>query len=131
MNVLSLMSCFRCIVPECEDVDSSFNASWRSFALSNESHTCRRLAPMLVSQENDTWRTCSADQFFSNHTVHCDKVIYEDYNSIAAEVIIIIIQGTLSTCEHVVCKLYHSSPPPSMTIDNNAELQSRKLLFIK
>ncbi|PZC76256.1 hypothetical protein B5X24_HaOG204862 [Helicoverpa armigera] len=80
---------FRCVVPECESLESGFNASWRSFALPNEPGTCRRLTPLDAvsnsSVDDQFTYTCAPDNFTWNRTMNCDKLIYEDYNSIVAE----------------------------------------------
>ncbi|XP_050348891.1 organic cation transporter protein-like isoform X2 [Nymphalis io] len=70
---------FRCRIPECEMSILSLNASWANFATSNA--TCRR--PVLAAPPNFT--SCDSWTFESNHTVECDDVLYENYNSIVAE----------------------------------------------
>lgn len=93
----------RCVVPECEYADSSFNASWTAFAIANNTHTCHRPRPFtdiynrtlhsnLTSQLWDVRNplvgseTCSPEYFSTNKSIPCDTVVYENYNSIAAEV---------------------------------------------
>ncbi|XP_075975566.1 organic cation transporter protein-like [Anticarsia gemmatalis] len=80
---------FRCQVPECELTDSSFNASWSPFALTNKTDTCYRMTPMEEAWQNHTGRhqqsMCTPANFAWNKTMACDKVVYEDYNSIVAE----------------------------------------------
>lgn len=81
---------FRCQVPECEAVDPRFNASWASYALTNETGTCRRMVPYEAAHNgsvlsHDFTYTCAPDNFSWNKSVSCDKLVYENYNSIVAE----------------------------------------------
>ncbi|CAH0586759.1 unnamed protein product [Chrysodeixis includens] len=80
---------FRCEVPECEALDSRFNASWMPYALTNETNTCYRMTPheeaALNSSELSQQYTCAPENFAWNKTKRCEKVVYEDYNSIVAE----------------------------------------------
>ncbi|KAG6440875.1 hypothetical protein O3G_MSEX001534 [Manduca sexta] len=87
---------YRCEVPECELSTTKFNDTWTSFALPNVSNTCYRMAPQYASNGNYTeqderwlsiWsrnETCLPEHF-SNRTMPCQKIVYEDYNSIVAE----------------------------------------------
>ncbi|XP_073955312.1 solute carrier family 22 member 1-like isoform X2 [Choristoneura fumiferana] len=84
---------FRCEVPECDAVDSSFNASWTQYALTNASNTCYRMAPYSGPLLNESvhgaqWtasNSCSPEQFEIDKSVACHRVVYENNNSIAAE----------------------------------------------
>ncbi|XP_060801400.1 organic cation transporter protein [Amyelois transitella] len=83
----------RCLVPECEPLDSRFNASWTGFIL-NDPRTCQRpeslrewnssapdnFTSLLASSE-----FCLSRRFVSNKTVACQELVYENYNSIVAE----------------------------------------------
>ncbi|XP_045769467.1 organic cation transporter protein-like isoform X2 [Maniola jurtina] len=73
---------FRCEVPECESPVISFNESWSSLAAINA--TCQR-AVLYPAINGTTPLTCMPDMFRANRTVACDRVVYEDYNSIVAE----------------------------------------------
>ncbi|KAJ8716894.1 hypothetical protein PYW07_003521 [Mythimna separata] len=80
----------RCQVPECEASDPRFNASWISYALTNETSTCHRMTPYEEAQNGSLLSreftyTCAPDNFAWNRTMPCEKVVYEDYNSIVAE----------------------------------------------
>ncbi|KAI8422053.1 hypothetical protein MSG28_009952 [Choristoneura fumiferana] len=82
-----------CEVPECDAVDSSFNASWTQYALTNASNTCYRMAPYSGPLLNESvhgaqWtasNSCSPEQFEIDKSVACHRVVYENNNSIAAE----------------------------------------------
>ncbi|KAJ0183555.1 hypothetical protein K1T71_001531 [Dendrolimus kikuchii] len=90
---------YRCAVPECDAVDPEFNASWTKYALPNNTNTCHRMMRKHDSYLNNTnefqqwllnnssWSnsTCFKENYDVNRTVQCDKVYYEDYNSIVAE----------------------------------------------
>ncbi|XP_012546925.1 organic cation transporter protein [Bombyx mori] len=89
---------FRCAIPECDTPTPSFNATWTAFALPNTTDTCYRMAPLLEDRFNRTGQnvqslpnkadppyTCSPEYFDANRTLGCDKLVYEDYNSIVAE----------------------------------------------
>ncbi|XP_013147033.1 PREDICTED: organic cation transporter protein-like [Papilio polytes] len=85
---------YRCHVPECEKTDIRFNASWVSSILSNRSEACHRLTPHRadnVTEVEGLWNlkvdnsSCSLRMFDEKETMPCEKIVYEDYNSIAAE----------------------------------------------
>lgn len=67
--------------------------------------------------------------------MHCDKVVYEDYNSIVAEVINIkeCVRTYIAANYLQIVPISAALPVliAHMAIDNDAELQSRELLFIK
>ncbi|KAM3955691.1 organic cation transporter protein [Aphomia sociella] len=80
---------YRCVVPECESIDDRFNASWTSYALVNTTRSCYRPEPYLGGTNNSLWAvnngTCSPERFNFNRTMPCEKIVYENYNSIVAE----------------------------------------------
>ncbi|XP_061713837.1 organic cation transporter protein-like [Cydia pomonella] len=79
---------YRCAVPECDSIDPSFNASWAEFALRNTTNTCYRAAPYAFNSSSQRWNasnSCSPDYFSSRDTMACERVVYENYNSVAAE----------------------------------------------
>ncbi|CAH0719750.1 unnamed protein product, partial [Brenthis ino] len=69
---------FRCNVSLCASTLGSFNSSWASYTMSNSS--CHR--PLLLLTSNSS---CSRATFDRNRTVHCNDIVYENYNSIVAE----------------------------------------------
>ncbi|XP_068617257.1 organic cation transporter protein-like [Battus philenor] len=82
---------YRCYVPECDRIDSRFNASWVTSVLTNKSETCQRPSNNS-SYDESTWSSlkmdngsCSPLLFDGKKTVPCEKIVYEDYNSITAE----------------------------------------------
>ncbi|XP_013173687.1 PREDICTED: organic cation transporter protein-like isoform X2 [Papilio xuthus] len=86
---------YRCHVPECEATDIRFNASWVTSILSNRSEVCHRLMPHRennVTEVEGLWShskvdnsSCSLRLFDEKMTMPCEKIVYEDYNSIVAE----------------------------------------------
>ncbi|CAG9787565.1 unnamed protein product [Diatraea saccharalis] len=74
---------YRCYVPECESSDVRFNVSFAQFALANHSDICHRVAPRIndsnLSNSDDE---CAPEGFIAGETVPCDRIIYQDYNSI-------------------------------------------------
>lgn len=86
-----LFALLRCYVPECEHLDPQFNASWQSFAL-NSTNTCQRRVP-ADEPWAERWNGSVlhfADQCtpqrFHDEAMRCERVVYEDQNSIVAEV---------------------------------------------
>ncbi|KPJ16067.1 Organic cation transporter protein [Papilio machaon] len=83
---------YRCHVPECETSDISFNASWVTSILSNRSEACHRLTPHSADRVEGLWNhlkadnsNCSLRMFDEKVTMPCEKIVYENYNSIVAE----------------------------------------------
>ncbi|KAL0880504.1 hypothetical protein ABMA27_002903 [Loxostege sticticalis] len=83
----------RCYVPECESLDPQFNASWAPYVL-NTSEICRRQVrhdgPLTIFENNTTiFRIddgdCSPERYLDNETMRCEKIVYENYDSIVAE----------------------------------------------
>lgn len=87
-------------MPECEVGLDDFNASWTSFAIRNNTNSCYRLATFDTEPSNlkfmtakgssikNAWSnvTCRRDNFDVGRRVPCEKIVYENHNTIMAEV---------------------------------------------
>ncbi|CAK1585778.1 unnamed protein product [Parnassius mnemosyne] len=84
----------RCYVPECDLIDSRFNASWVDSVL-NKTELCQRLEPYDITKNTSVVEDlsslrvnnskCLLQMFDEKRTMPCEKLVYEDYNSIVAE----------------------------------------------
>ncbi|CAG5058026.1 unnamed protein product [Parnassius apollo] len=84
----------RCYVPECDLVDALYNASWFA-SIVNKSEACQILSPYDITKNTsvvEDWSSlgvngnnCLTQMIDEKRTVPCEKLVYEDYNSIVAE----------------------------------------------
>lgn len=68
----------RCLIPECETGD--FSPSWLSLAIPNDGgafDNCRRF--------NSSGLSCSADNFYRDEIVRCEKYVYEKTDTVVYE----------------------------------------------
>lgn len=90
---------FRCVVPECETrvqpTERDFNSSWLEYTIGTNTNQCYRMAPLEPGNYSEerglgglAGDRCGPENFAWNKTTPCTKVVYDDYNSIVAEVLL-------------------------------------------
>lgn len=107
---------FRCHVPECEYFNNSrYNATWSHFALP-ETGVCHRMVPYNESAGNmsvlmqhwnastEIWsrEKCTSRMFSEEETMPCRDLVYEDYNSMVAEVRS-ILKSNIVVVNFIIC----------------------------